>query len=206
MMKTCATVNDRYKYVYFEVLKNASRSLHKLFGLKSKTLPGARVIEGHEGSTNDSHYQFKNCQLPEDTKQYYKFGFCRNPWSRAYSCWKNGKGPKALSGDRFQEFQKFLHALKDKNVLTCGDKHILAQNEQLPQDVNYIGRIENIGNDLKKIYSALKCDYTQLEHINKTQTEKSDINTYYRKYYGKEEQMLISEIYHVDIERFKYNF
>jgi len=152
-------------------------------------------------------YQFKNCQLPEDTKQYYKFGFCRNPWGRVYSCWKNDKGLKAPdSGDRFSEFHEFLHALKSVDVLTCGDKHILAQNEQLPQDINYIGRMENIDNDLKKIYSAIKCDYTQLKHFNKTQTEKSDVNTYYRKYYGKEEQVLVSEIYHVDIERFKYKF
>ena len=200
-MNTCATINDKYKYVYFEVLKNASRSLNEAFGYASKDM-----IEHIRTNTSENPiYQFKNCQLPEDTRQYYKFGFCRNPWSRAYSCWKNDKGSKTPSGDRFQEFQEFLHALKGKDLLTCRDKHILTQNAQLPQDINFIGRVENIDNDLKEIYSAIKCEYTQLKHFNRS-TEKSDVNTYYRKYYGKEEQMLVSEIYHVDIERFEYKF
>jgi hypothetical protein len=138
----------------------------------------------------------------------FKFCFVRNPFDRAVSLFYYLKKTKKLHQDL--SFKSFSHILCDKAFPRVGlyNRNGLSQcNPQVDwikdRDgkifVDFIGRVENIDEDFKKICTKLGLN-VELPHINRT------IHKYYREYYDEESLSLITDAYREDLETLGYSF
>tara|TARA_B100001057_G_C22668197_1_gene878730 strand:+ start:42 stop:857 length:816 start_codon:yes stop_codon:yes gene_type:complete len=148
---------------------------------------------------------------------YFKFTFVRNPYTQAISCWmwndekwsitKKGsiENKKKL---KKQEFIKYLKKLKRKigkdkspyyQFKIPGNK-IYTINNKIA--VDFIGKFENLNEDITKIQKILKLpkEKLSLKHT-KLNTKKN-----YLKYYSKESKSLVEEIWEKEFQFFDYKF
>jgi len=138
----------------------------------------------------------------------FKFCFVRNPFDRSVSLFHYMKNAGRIHQNL--SFKSFAHILYDKAFPSVGlyNRNGLSQcNPQIDwikdRDrkifVDFIGRIENINEDFKKVCTHLGFN-VELPHINKT------IHKPYREYYDAESRALITDAYREDLETFGYAF
>jgi hypothetical protein len=149
-------------------------------------------------------------------KKYYRFSFVRNPWDRAISAYNFVKqGGTSLvqplpnniyKSSMFDTFDTFLTEWLQHQDLGEIDvvfepqyKYIFDYDENLL--VDFVGKIENIEIDLKKIESKInrKIEMKNLNKSNRT------TNPYHSEYTN-ESFEIISKIYAKDIALFNYDF
>lgn len=155
-------------------------------------------------------------QSKQAKEEYFFFTIVRNPFDRVLSAYlqkfksdiyrrRYGKDiSKAGNGDiNFHSFCKFL-AIKGVNK----DPHWIPQHKFIWPNlsrIDYVGKFENLHNDLINIFNRLFHNYT------------IDLNTYYgpgrtnaselrASYYNKESKDIIYNIYIKDFELFKYRY
>ena len=153
------------------------------------------------------HLTFHNIRkiYPEESKNFFKFSFIRNPYSRIASIYA---GVMTFRKDlrnfliiyKDTSFKKFLHLIK-KNSHT----HWLPMSKFFEiNDLNFVGRFENFDNDLDK--------FQELTNIELTKKNFSgDLNfsekfNYLELYKDNECKDLVKEIYKEDLYKFDYNF
>jgi hypothetical protein len=149
-------------------------------------------------------------------KKYYRFSFVRNPWDRAISAYNFVKqGGTSLvqplpnniyKSSMFNTFETFVTEWLPYQDLRKTDvvfepqyKYVYDTNNQLL--VDFIGKIENIDTDLKKIKLQInkKIEVKQLNKSNRQQEG-------YKAYYTPKSAEIIEKIYHNDIALFNYEF
>jgi hypothetical protein len=149
-------------------------------------------------------------------KKYYRFSFVRNPWDRAISAYNFVKqGGTSLvqplpnniyKSSMVDTFDTFLTEWLQHQDLGEIDvvfepqyKYIFDYDENLL--VDFVGKIENIEIDLKKIESKInrKIEMKNLNKSNRT------TNPYHSEYTN-ESFEIISKIYAKDIALFNYDF
>ena len=175
-------IDEEKKLAYFDVPKSASTTIRNFFFNKNPL----DYRKKYHGSL-DSHF---------------KFSFVRNPWSRMVSNWKMFTTQpkriyqlKSITSSNLNRFEDFLYfTTKVKN------HHWLPQTLFIPQEVDFIGKIESFNEDIKNIFEYVQKPYKKLEKRNKT------FESDFRKYYSNQTKDLVAEIYKEDIKRFKYNF
>lgn len=206
---SCATswiwVSHKLKVIWLENPKVASTSIKTLLGVQPK---GA--VQGNLSNP----YEFKRLPLPRDQilnlRHYFIFGFCRNPWDRMVSMWKNfTTGPsrqmlltKHWKVDDPQQltFESFIKLL-DKNQPRV-NHHWVPQNMFLPADkieIDFIGRIEHFDEDWKTI-----AEMTGMK--DETCHEYSTEHDHYSTYYNADTLAIVSRLYEKDISLFDYTF
>lgn len=141
---------------------------------------------------------------PSAWKDYYKFCFVRNPYEQAVSdyFWRN----RARYDISFVEFMRRkldphrpdLEGLVPTPVTNW---EIYTINDEIV--VDFIGRYENLTEDLSKIGEnlSLNLDLSLLSN-SKSGYRKGD----YRKIYSEEAKELVEKVYRKEIEYFQYNF
>lgn len=133
---------------------------------------------------------------------YYKFTIVRNPWSRAFSWYKNVMNDpfhrKNIQIPYDQSFKEFLNIHAGKGYLRPQTWWLKNFDGKICFD--YIGKFENLAEDFRKICEDLGCGDIQLPHKLKGTT------TDYRDQYNSEMIDLISDIYSDEIELFEYTF
>lgn len=159
-------------------------------------------------------------QIPDEVfNESKKFTFVRNPYKRivsAYIMFKSNMVWKEV----FPDFESFVRLLQWSDV----HKHQVDREYSIPafrnrlenvihhcssfhnpkymiDQMDYIGRVETMENDLRNIANMLNLEPIQLRHLNK-QKVKYD----YRDYYSPTTYDIVSEIYQKDIDRFDYQF
>ena len=117
---------------------------------------------------------------------YYKFGFCRNPWDRCVSIYH---GRKQIRGLPLPSFDKWIRQ-KDIKV-----------NQQVLwfRDMNFVGRFERYEEDFAKVTDRLGVDI-KLPHINKSK------HKHYTEYYNDETVQIVRDKFKDDIDIFEYKF
>lgn len=180
---------DDMKFVYFITPKVCTRSFFQLF----KSIN----INIHQAD------QYRELNLNE-CNEHFKFGLVRNPWDRLVSVWKNKVidnhqlGVKDLR--EYKQFDTFIEKVCEKNLHNC-DRHIMLQSELLPHEhLNWIGRFENITNDVQHICDTIGITNTQLPRINTSD------HKHYTEYYDNKSRDAIAEKYSIDIETFNYKY
>jgi hypothetical protein len=195
-------ISHGHKAVFIHVPKTAGMSMRTYFRRK-----GFEPVEYHDpsGSNDDKTGVYVNGtswrikrNLEDIWNSYFKFAFVRNPWDRMVSCWKN----RAKSYDSFDKFlEDYPYPSQNHNLVW----HTLPQLTHI-QDldgnmlVDFVGRFENLNNDLKTICESINVEYTPLPHKNKS-THKP-----YQEYYNQRTQDLVACIYKEEIEMFNYRF
>ena len=135
-------------------------------------------------------------------KLYFKFTVVRNPWSRAFSWYKNVVRDeihlKTYGIDNDISLRDFLVLFAGKGMLRPQLHWIKSFDDSIPLD--YIGRFENLSEDVHEIFRHLNLKDVSLPHKVKGKSED------YRRYYDEEANDIILNIYKDDIDTFGYSF
>ncbi len=138
----------------------------------------------------------------EQYNDYYKFTIVRNPWARAYSWYKN-----VMRDDIHIKNHKIVGRISLNVFLKefAGKGHLKPQmywiknfNGSIP--LNFIGKFENLSEDMNTVFKKLNIKNTSLPHKLKGETDD------YRIHYDQESIEIIQEVYEEEIELFKYKF
>ncbi len=182
-------ISDKYKFVYFETNKVATRSMLNYFVRKPRMNYGAkRFIRKKVNS------------------EYFRFGFVRNPWERVVSCYSHkivdtvlGKplilDPRLSHNMPFEEFVDYL--LENKKEKEA-DIHIRSQ-WTFVNECDFVGRFETLNEDLAYVLAVLRLPLYPLRKKNVSAREKP-----WEDYYTKETFEKVRDRYFMDIKRFDY--
>ena len=142
---------------------------------------------------------------PDECKNFFKFSFIRNPYSRIASAYagvmtfrKDLRNFLVIYKDT--SFKNFLYLIKD-NMHT----HWLPIDFFFrDNDLDFIGRFENFDNDLDELKKLTNMNFVKKNYSGKLNF--SDKFNYLKLYEDKECIELVAEIYSKDLDRFNYNF
>lgn len=195
-------ISHKHKAIFVHVPKTAGSSMRMYFGKR-----GFGPVEYHapDGSNDDITGVYVNGtawrikrNLLNVWDDYFKFAFVRNPWDRMVSCWKNRAG-------RYTEFESFLkdypYPKHNHNLIW----HTIPQIDHINDEhqnnmMNFVGRFENLNEDLEKICQRINLKYSPLPHINKSSHKP------YWEYYTDEQRIFVETIYEKEIKLYNYEF
>lgn len=133
---------------------------------------------------------------------YFKFAFVRNPWSRAYSWYKNVMADELHRAGRPIDgqtpFFEFLRLYAGRGALRPQVYWLKSFDGSI--HLNYVGRFENLIGDFQEACRCLNIPFVELPHMVKGSGDD------YRMYYEKDSKELIGEIFREDIATFGYSF
>lgn len=135
--------------------------------------------------------------------QQFLFAFVRNPYSRCLSAFQYLKrggmnGFDKNDSDRYignSDFENFvLHKLK---YASKNQQHFRPQHYWIPDGVDFLGKYENLEEDLQKLSHIINMKNKPIPHKNQT---------VYNKQYNMPDQTknMIYQIYKKDFELFNY--
>ena len=156
-----------------------------------------------------------------EVKNFYTFGFVRNPYARVVSGYFNkiiktvenknanrGKVREVFDLDMPVEvienpkagFKLFLEALKAPNSVLFNNNHFRPQHRLIPIDLmDFVGKMEHFNRDTASVFAQLEIQPT-LPHKNKSKASKIDLD----HFLDPDDRQLIVELYQRDFEIFKY--
>ena len=197
-------INHDKKFVYLAISKTGTYSVHNFFGYNS----GHPVPAEHHMGVRTLLEKYPV------SKDYFKFAFVRNPWSKLVSTYmdftlrRKNQYSEFVIHDKpllseFENFEDFCLRLKDsvwiKDIFFIPQIDLVTTEEGIP--INFIGKFENMNNDFKVVCNKLNLGYRPLTHANKGLYNKD-----YRTYYSNKAKLAIEELYRDDIEIFNYEF
>jgi hypothetical protein len=143
----------------------------------------------------------------EDINNFYIFSFVRNPWRRLVSHYeylvKNGYNSNCTEDDKLS-FSDFIQVY-DSNIVSYNIKSYDEYLSDNQTELNFVGKLENINEDMKKVGLDIKLDLTDVLHMNATDLslrEHEDWHDYYNPWTKKK----VYEIFAKDIEKYDYEF
>ena len=194
-------ISHKHKFVFIHVEKVGGTSITRNLLEYSST---EYIPSGDDLASKDKHLsliQYK--ELYKDYfHEYFKFAIVRNPWERELSLFyflkKTGRKnlPKCLSAFLKERF--FDKAKWDNAFLTYMDA--LSCDGDTLDDIDFIGKFENLQEDFNIICDKIKIPRQKLPHKNKTN------HKHYTEYYDDEAKKIVAEKYAKDIEYFGYKF
>lgn len=207
-------ISEKYQCIFIEVPKTGSTSIRAILGEPTK--PHLDILQTRVELESILHLRYLY-DRPDDVwdpnkvkgivasifKQYFKFGFVRNPWDRTVSLYERKEGIQFSGKKTFEEFVDWINYSSDTCLHPTQHKNQLdwfcAGNGKLL--VDFIGRFERLDDDWKIVCEQLGID-VNLPHINKNPTR----TRHYTEYYTKKTRQIIAEKFSVDIEYFGYEF
>lgn len=197
------TIEQR-KFIFISVPKNGSQSIHKMFNVR---------LKDHSNITDVGIFD-NHCRAAVLKRRYpdfddrFKFCFVRNPWERIVSWWNyHRKMNIAMYKEiTFPEWVKqgCPHHWGPQNGTRYKreNRSPLDQFQFIYDDkgnclVDFIGKMENFNDELKKIQKELNVSFDNIEHRNKTSSD-------WKAYYTPELITLVSIRFKKDIDLFGY--
>ena len=218
-----AVFSQHQKIIYVVVPKAANSSIKRLIwqdlGVDLEDSEVMRVI--HKGNSSQqpttplSRVTNKELEKALNSKEWLKFSFVRNPYTRLVSAYQdkiennqNNKGFLRRLGwhkSHIPSFEEFIDAITLQDINNM-DWHWRPQWHLLMMDLisyDFIGKIEKLDNDIKKISNHLSMsDSDAIEAINsKTNSTKSNIENRISDNVA----LKIFNLYQKDFEYFNYS-
>ena len=182
--------------LFIHIPKCAGRSVERYFEYK-----------GRRHRTLDEYIKKEG----ERIESFFKFSFVRNPWDRMVSWYfaHKGQGYEPKTREGFQDWIKggLINHWTDKTIddVNWKNKDPLSMTEFLVTDksveFDYIGKVENLEEDLKKICS-MKGIRSRAEILNIGKTKREE----YKYYYNDECANIVKERFAEDLYNFDYKF
>ena len=220
-------ISDKYQFVYVETPKVACSSI-------KKTLQKIELNESKTQLPINPHNKKKSpLQAPYDltiwrmkkaltSREYFRFSFVRNPYSRVLSAYLNKVGNPAererlffrnqleLTSNEELSFLDFLKIILQQTPDKM-DIHWCPQSDLLGYakiKYDFIGRFENFNEDFQFVIAKIleKEPHKIKDIIAVDQTHQTNANNYLGEYLTKEAQSLIQKIYQKDFENFGYSY
>lgn len=187
------TICNQPKFLWFRNAKVGTRTLLKILDSINLDL-----------TAEHAHHCYYS---PQYYKDYFKFGFVRNPYDRLVSGWydkvirKNVLGFEADVWEDMKHFDRFVDFLSGWDLDTC-NVHFRRQCRLIDiNEVDYIGRMENFTSDLKELFNILGLPLNESPHV-----KKSSGRLGYETYYTKATQQKVETMYRKDLQLFGYSF
>jgi len=215
-------VSRKLKFIFIHIPKTAGSSIgdpsYKKFRKGSLIQYLGAEDEAHQGHIRARELKEK---LGESWDEYFKFCFVRNPWDRlvsAYLFYKQSVSSVSSLISFTQEHYK-KHTVLGQQINRCSDFREFCRNLNTfeldlhfePQInfitdvdssviVDYMGRFENLKEDLGIICDTIKIPRIELPHYRKTKRKD------FRLYYDDEIKEIVRKNYQNDIDYFNYSF
>lgn len=187
--------NDDKKFTFVHIPKCAGNTIKHMLG-----------IIGHDHTGIDNNYN----------NEYFKFAFVRNPWDRFISAyeyfkgggWKNMNPDEDLDLDycnrvnQFSSLKEFAKSLEWIDWLHFKPQFNFITIDNTKDCLDFIGKVENLDNDLRYVCKQIGVVYTELVNVNKTKSKKQ----HYKSYYDDELKNIVDTTYAKDIEYLGYKF
>jgi hypothetical protein len=192
--------------VYLAIDKNASGTMRRLL---QKYYPAIEKIRYKNASEAPSKEHFR--KAPKIVKfshikslypDHFTFTFIRNPYDRAISYYFHKTVYKAFDTKHREpgmSFEEFLHFRKNNKIPLMKQSWWF----DVPfEDIDFVGRFENLQNDLYKVCEILKMEPITLTiHAHQTPRESN-----YRQYYNPITRKMVERMFAEDFEKFDYTF
>ena len=151
-------INDQHKFVFISIAKTACTSIRRRLGFDNDPLPEIY------------HMFYKDMvKLKPEINSYFKFCFVRNPYERMYSAYTNLKyGGHPQWTDPIKKFSKYEDFVINFQKSECVKFiHLQPQFDYISIDnkscMNFIGRFENLKNDMITIEKQLNLNHVPLK-------------------------------------------
>ena len=200
--------------VFVWVPKNAGTSLftnlYEHAGFKKFKTMRSVTRFNNSGPTCFGHMKISSLMelgLVDDKflSESFKFGICRNPYSRTVSLYKYYQLIKRFPVEF--SFKSFVKALAEDGVTPIGLYNSSSMSLANPQThwlldipLDYIGRFEEIENVMSQIYDELrvKNSSNSLPHYRNSGTED------FRTFYDKRSIDIVNDVFELDFQNFGY--
>ena len=139
---------------------------------------------------NSAQHKYLNEFDKKLQKQYFSFTFVRNPWSKCLSEFLYTKKITKVC----ENFSVFLLKKGFKKY------HMEQQIDFINDNIDYIGRFENLQRDFNVVCDKIGIPRQQLPCKNKSE------HKHYTEYYDEETKQIVAQKYAKDIEYFGYEF
>ena len=134
----------------------------------------------------------------DELEKYFSFIFVRNPFSRIVSAWNDIDRPPHGEYSDFKTFVK--EGVFNDNIPTKLHYQTQSSLVEVPDtsksNINFIGKVENIDEDWKKLCSIINIPYKPMVH-----TKARKYNPY-TSFYDKETISMITKMYQRDLDIF----
>lgn len=197
-----------YKTIFVHIPKTAGNSIYSVLDIRDEYNPRAlismnRITPTHQHLTP---IQIQKMIAPEVWDTFYKFTIVRNPYDRIVSDYKY-LYPRIGNFYDLTTFDAFI-TLVNRVVTTNAYLENIYFDHFRPQShymkgikYNYIGRFENLNQNIQNICQAIGSKNT-LPWVNKSRPVDDD----YRSYFNENTKAIIDRIYASDLEMFGYKF
>ena len=187
-------INRNRKFVFICVAKTASTSMRRYFDYQPPDPP-----------PEEYHMFLEDAiKLHPYARDYFKFAFVRNPYSRLFSIYKdfNKRGSHIWDSEIKSKntFESFILDLEGSGY----SKYIHLQPQfyyvrfQNQIGVDFLGKYENLNEDFKKVETILGLPPKELIHIRVSGNRPLKPN------YTDEMKKVVQRVYAEDFERFGY--
>lgn len=192
-------ISHKHKCIFLHIPKSGGLSLNNALSKK--------IHVEKEFKTGHRRYEDYINHFGKNILTYYSFTFVRNPWDRLVSSFhylKNGgignrydiNAGKILKNYKFGSFVKDFTNKKFPFIHFIEQMFFIDQ----PNQINFIGRFENLQQDFDTICGKIGIPQQQLPHTNKSK------HKHYTEYYDEDTRKIVAEKYERDIELFGYKF
>ena len=195
-----------HKYIFIHIPKCCGSSIENILAddsciFRSMTFP----------HNFNFKYPLNHCTLMDIKRskvlypnfdKFYSFTFVRNPFDRLVSEYFYLIGGNRALKDRKhnKDIKRELINLSNKESTGIQGCHCISQHKFINNDIDFIGRFENLQNDFDIVCDKVGIPRQQLPHVNKSE------HKHYTEYYDDETRQIVAERYAKDIELFGYKF
>ncbi len=189
-------ISDHAKLLFIHVHRTGGSTIGNL--IKNHSGKKVTYFTQHENARTSKSY------LIDTHKDYYSFGFTRNPWERILSWYSliNLNQPQSLIEER-KRFEMFIKSDAASDFATQYFHYNSIDyltNEEGKLKVDKIFRYENYAAAVLEIQERFSMPPEKVPILNNTP------NKDYHDFYTKESQRLIAEKCRLDIEYFNYEY
>ena len=194
-------------FIFIHIYKCGGTSIRSLL---TSNLPVTEFNHGHATARETRDFYYENGGVFQ-WKTSFKFTFVRNPFDLVVSLYEyiksdsthiNHEEVKDMYFDAFCVW--YVDCIKNKKQNPNGKFNTLTEflfDDQGKLLVDFVGKLENIDDDIKVVSDRLKIPMNVMPYINRTVR-----NLDYRIYYSEESKQLITDAFYYDLVNFNYSF
>ena len=192
-------ISDKNSFIFFHLYKTGGTSVTSMIQRYCN-----RSLEKHMNWNNFSKVDSLSLR-----NKYFTFGFVRNPWDWQVSLYfymlKDRGHHQHRMIKRMKNFDEYISWRVEREVRLQYNFFSEDGTIDTPIKLDFIGKLENIEEDMKKIKQKIKeksnveISYS-IPHLNKTNHKN------YREYYTDETKEMVRKAFTKDIEYFNYDF
>jgi len=209
-------IDSNYQFLFIHIPKCAGTSIESFFGYdydNNKYIESDFKIGHPKHMTLNEYSSVLSKKLLDNI---FKFTIIRNPFDLVLSQYYyglynektfwNGKNDYEYKKNiTFNDYIIFIQNNKRNDIKERLSTNVYSLDEYIISDnveLDFIGRYENLNEDIKKIYSCLDIEYKELPFENKSKINKLN----YKDYYNNQTKDLVYKIFKDELKKYNYEF